>query len=103
MKLGYRIAILISIPLLLLAVAWQAGRFDALASEARRLEARQDSWAQENRKLEASIRVLSSRERIAALAEDLGLEKAGADRRIRVLVRPRSGAAATGIEEGSHD
>ena len=79
-------AILLSIPLLLIAVAWQAGRFDSLAAEARRLEASQESWVQENRKLEAGIRVLSSRERVEALAENLGLEKAGPERRVRVIL-----------------
>jgi hypothetical protein len=107
MKRGYMYAILLSIPLLLLAVAWQAGRFDALAAEARRLEASEESWVQENRKIEASIRVLSSRERAAALAESLGLEKAGADRRIRVTVKPRpaqaSAQAAAQAQESSND
>jgi hypothetical protein len=91
MKRGYLYAILLSIPLLLLAVAWQAGRFDSLAAEARRLEASQGAWVQENRKIEASIRVLSSRERAEALAKSLGLEKAGADRRLRVTIQ--SGAS----------
>ena len=86
MKRGTLFALLLSIPLLLLAVAWQAGRFDSLAAEARRLEASQDSWVQENRKLEAGIRVLSSRERAATLALSLGLEKAGPERRLRVLL-----------------
>lgn len=89
------VAILVSIPLFLLALAWQAGRFDALASEARRVEAAQESWVQENRKLEASIRVLSSRERAAATAESLGLEKAGPERRIRVVL-PGSGEGGAG-------
>jgi hypothetical protein len=84
-------AIVISIPLLLIAVAWQAGRYDSLAAEARRLEASQESWVQENRKLEAGIRVLSSRERAASLAESLGLEKAGPERRLRVIL-PGSGS-----------
>ncbi len=83
-------AILISIPLLLIALAWQAGRFDSLAAEARKLEASQESWVQENRKLEAGIRVLSSRERTAALAQSLGLELAGPERRLRVIL-PGSG------------
>ncbi len=83
-------AILISIPLLLIALAWQAGRFDSLAAEARKLEASQESWVQENRKLEAGIRVLSSRERAAALAQSLGLELAGTERRLRVIL-PGSG------------
>lgn len=92
MKRGYVYAILITIPLLLLAVAWQAGRFDGLAAEARRLESSQESWVQENRKLEAGIRVLSSRERAEALAESLGLEKAGPERRLRVVIQPKAGA-----------
>jgi hypothetical protein len=79
-------AILLAIPLLLIAVAWQAGRYDSLAAEARRLESAQESWVQENRKLEAGIRVLSSRERAASLAEGLGMEKAGPERRLRVLL-----------------
>jgi hypothetical protein len=98
MKRGYVYAILISIPLLLLAVAWQAGRFDGLASEARRLEASQESWVMENRKLEAGIRVLSSRERADALAQSLGLEKAGPERRLRVLIQPKAGAQGTAHE-----
>ena len=89
MKKGYLYAILISIPLLLLAVSWQAGRFAALASEARRLEAAEESWVQENKKIEAGIRVLSSRERTEANAERLGLEIAGPDRRLRDVIDPK--------------
>jgi hypothetical protein len=81
-------AMLVSIPLLLLAVSWQAGRFAALASEARRLEAAQESWVQENEKIEAGIRVLSSKERIESLAERLGLRKAAPDQRLRVVIDP---------------
>jgi cell division protein FtsL len=95
MKRAYVYALLITVPLLLLAVAWQAGRYDSLAAEARRLEASQESWVQENRKLEAGIRVLSSRERAAALAESLGLEKAGPERRVRIVVQPQAKAAGT--------
>ncbi len=86
MKPGMLFAIILSIPLLLIVVAWQAGRFDTLAVEARRLEASQESWVQENRKLEAGIRVLSSRERAAVLAQSLGLEIAGPERRLRVVL-----------------
>ena len=86
MKRVILFALLLSVPLLLLAVAWQAGRFDSLAAEARRLEVSQEAWVQENRKLEAGIRVLSSRERAASIAEGLGLEKAGPERRLRVVL-----------------
>jgi hypothetical protein len=94
MKRGYLYAMLLSIPVLLLLVAWQAGRYDALANEARRLEDSQEAWVQENRKLEAGIRVLSSRERAASLAEGLGLKKAGPERNLRVIVQPRAAQEA---------
>jgi cell division protein FtsL len=87
------IALAAAIPLALLAVAWQAARYDALAAEARRLEAAQASWVDENRKLAAGIRVLSSKERVAKAAEELGLERAGPERRLRVLVMPPAPAA----------
>jgi hypothetical protein len=86
MKKGPLYAMLVSIPILLLALSWQAGRFAALSAEARRLETAQEAWVQENRKIEAGIRVLSSRERTEANAERLGLEKAGPDRRLRVVI-----------------
>jgi hypothetical protein len=103
MKRGYLYAMLLSIPLLLLLVAWQAGRYDRLASEARRLEDSQESWVQENRKLEAGIRVLSSRERAETLAESLGLRKAGPERSLRVIVKPAARPAERPAErqEGS--
>jgi len=91
MKRGLLFALLVTIPLLLIAVAWQAGRYDSLAAQTRRLEGSQESWLQENRKLEAGIRVLSSRERTAALAESLGLEKAGPDRRLRLVLPGTTG------------
>lgn len=93
-------AILVSIPLLLIAMAWQAGRFDALAAEARKLEASQESWVQENRKLEAGIRVLSSRERAAALARSLGLEMAGPERRLRVILPGSDASVGAGAGSG---
>ena len=95
MRRGFVYAMLITLPLLLLVVAWQAGRFDSLASEARRLEASQETWVQENRKLEAGIRVLSSRERADALAQGLGFEKAGPERRVRIVVQPQAQAQGT--------
>jgi hypothetical protein len=96
MKGPAKIAILVSVPLLLLCLAWQAGRYDRLSSEARRLEASQEQWLQENRKLEAGIRILSSRERAASLAEGLGLEKAAPEHRLRVVLPERGGEGTNG-------
>ena len=76
----------LSLPLLLVAAAWQAGRYASLAAEARRLEAAQEEWVRENQKLEAGIAVLSSRERAQSLAKALGLVKAPPERRLRIDV-----------------
>jgi len=97
MRRGYLYAMLLSIPILLLLVAWQAGRYDELANEAKLLEDRQEAWVQENKKLEAGIRVLSSKERADSLAEGLGLKRASPDRSLRVIVQPRGGRG------GAHD
>ena len=94
MKRAILLAAILSIPFMLLAVAWQAGRFDSLAAEARRLELSQGSWVEENEKLGADIRVLSSRERAATLAESLGLEKAGPERRVRILLPSTKGSSS---------
>ncbi|HOX47821.1 MAG TPA: cell division protein FtsL [Spirochaetia bacterium] len=85
MKHRAAIALVLSAPLLLVAAVWQAGRYAALAAEARRLEAAQEEWIEQNKKLLASIAVLSSRERAASLAAELGLEKAGPSRRLIVV------------------
>lgn len=93
------IAAAVAVPLLLLAVAWQGGRYAALAAEARRIEAEQKAWIEENRKLDASVRVLSSREKAQERAEALGLEKAAPGQRLRIEAAAGAatgGAVATG-------
>ncbi|HOX32273.1 MAG TPA: cell division protein FtsL [Spirochaetales bacterium] len=86
MKKSLAWAMILALPLVLVAAVWQAGRSAALAAEARRLEEAQELWVQENEKLEAGIAVLSSRERAASLAKALGLVKAEPARRLRVDV-----------------
>jgi hypothetical protein len=93
MKRRWLYAALLSIPLLLIAVAWEAGRFDSLADETRRLESAQQSWVDENEKLGADILVMSSRQRTADLADSLGLEKAGPERRLRIVLPARANGA----------
>jgi hypothetical protein len=78
------IAAAVAVPLLLVAVAWQGGRYAVLAAQAKRVEAAQEAWVDENRKLDASVRVLSSREKVEERAQRLGLEKAAPDRRLRI-------------------
>ena len=65
-----------TIPLFLGVVAWQSFRYMELESNIRRLEADQKELVVENRKLIASIAVLSAPSRIEQIAvQDLGLKK----------------------------
>jgi len=68
--------IVLSIPLLLGIVAWQSVRYTELDRDVRRLEAAQEDWVENNKKLIAGIAVLSSSGRIEQVAvRDLGLVK----------------------------
>ncbi|MDR2619503.1 MAG: cell division protein FtsL [Treponema sp.] len=68
--------IVVSIPLLLGITAWQSFRYTELDKDVRRLEAVQEDWVESNKRLIAGIAVLSSSERIEAIAlHDLGLSK----------------------------
>ena len=65
-----------SIPIFLGVVAWQSFRYDELVNDVRVLEAAQKELVVENRKLIASIAVLSAPARIEQIAvHDLGLSK----------------------------
>ena len=66
----------LTIPIFLGIVAWQSFRYTELESNIRRLEADQKELVVENRKLIASIAVLSAPSRIEQIAvQDLGLSK----------------------------
>jgi len=66
----------LSIPFFLAIVAWQSFRYTELESSIRRLEADQKELVVDNRKLIASIAVLSAPSRIEQIAvKDLGLKK----------------------------
>ena len=68
--------LVLTIPLFLGVVAWQSFRYMELESSVRVLEAAQKELVVENRKLIASIAVLSSPSRIEQIAvQDLGLSK----------------------------
>jgi len=78
MKLRYALLyfIVITIPLFLGVVAWQSVRYANLDRNVRRLEAVQEDWVDNNKKLIAGIAVLSSSRRIEQVAvRDLGLKK----------------------------
>ena len=66
----------LSIPLFLGLVAWQSVRYTKLDENVRRLEADQEDWVRNNKKLIAGVAVLSSSARIERIAiQDLRLSK----------------------------
>ena len=66
----------LSIPFFLGIAAWQSIRYTELDKKVRRLEAVQENWIENNRKLIAGIAVLSSASRIEQVAiYDLELSK----------------------------
>ena len=66
----------LSIPFFLGLTAWQSNRYAELDRNVRRLEAAQEDWVEDNKKLIAWIAVLSSSARIEQIAvHDLGLAK----------------------------
>jgi len=68
--------IVLTIPFLLGVVAWQSVRYTELEKDVRRLEAAQEDWISNNKKLIAAIAVLSSSSRIRQIAvNDLSLVK----------------------------
>jgi cell division protein FtsL len=68
--------LIITIPVFLGALGWQAARYGALEKEIRRNETTQEEWIAGNRRLIADIALLSSSERIESIARDeLGLHK----------------------------
>ena len=68
--------IVLSIPVFLGIVAWQSVRYTELDRGVRRLEAVQEDWVENNKKLIAGIAVLSSSQRIEQVAvRDLSLVK----------------------------
>jgi len=68
--------IVFSIPVFLGFAAWQSVRYAKLDRNVRRLEAVQEDWVENNKKLVAGIAVLSSSSRIDQVAaHDLQLSK----------------------------
>ncbi len=97
MKRSLVMLITVTTCLFVLGAAWQAGRYAALDAETRKLEEAQVGWLEENRKLEAGISVLASRERAAATAQALGLERVGPERRILITLPKRSSGDLNGF------
>jgi hypothetical protein len=79
-----------------LTLVWQAGRFTALKEKADELDNQQEKWSAENRKLEADISLLMSRQRTADMASSLGLIKIDPADRLRIVVIPTAQDTTTG-------
>ncbi|MDD3980583.1 MAG: septum formation initiator family protein [Spirochaetia bacterium] len=88
MKIGRFWLLMIGACLVALGMAWQSSRFADLAARADSLEREQAAWMAENRRIEAEIAQLSSRERIETQAQRLGLKKAQPEDILRVILAP---------------
>jgi len=81
-----------SIPIFLGIVAWQSIRYAELEKSVRRLEAVQEDWVENNKKLIAGIAVLSSSGRIEQVAvRDLGLSKVRPEDVLQVRIEEEQG------------
>ncbi len=97
-------ALAVVVPLLLFLNVWQGYRYEQMRREVARLEEQQRAQLEENKRLVASIAVLSSPARIEKIArEDLGLQRIDPRRTQRVTVAPqtvpRSSADGTAVGE----
>jgi hypothetical protein len=94
MKFGRFWALVILAGIFCIGMVWQASRFADLSAKAADLEQEQENWIAQNRKLEAEIALLSSRERTSAMADRLGLKKALPEEKLRILLSPESAQGA---------
>ena len=82
----------LTIPVFLGIAAWQSVRYVALDRNVRRLEAAQEDWVENNKKLIAGIAVLSSTSRIEQVAvHDLGLSKIHPEDVLQVRIEEEQG------------
>ncbi|HUW39599.1 MAG TPA: cell division protein FtsL [Rectinemataceae bacterium] len=89
-------ALAVVVSLVVMGTVWQAVRYETLAESAHDIESQQKDWVEQNRKLAAGIAVLSSRERAAAMAASLGLQKATPARRLMIVVPRGVGGGGNG-------
>jgi cell division protein FtsL len=81
-----------SVPVFLGIAVWQSIRYAELDRNARRLEAVQEDWVENNRKLIAGIAVLSSSSRISQVAiHDLRLTKMQPENVLQVRIEEGQG------------
>ena len=81
-----------TIPIFLGVAAWQSVRYTELDSNIRRLEAVQEDWVENNKKMIAGVAVLSSSSRVEQVAvHDLGLSKIRPEDVLQVRIEEEQG------------
>lgn len=92
MKKFIGMAMALSLPLLMLALAGQSARYFAIVSEMRRLEAVQSDWVEENRRLLSDIAIAKSRSRVGeAMSGMPGYHMVSPKTTLRIRVEPERG------------
>ncbi len=92
MKIGRFWTLMIAAGLFALGMVWQSSRFADLSAKAEELEVEQENWIAKNRKIEAEIALLSSRERTEAMANRLGLKRALPEDKLKIILAPGAGS-----------
>jgi len=100
MKIGRFWTLMILAGFFALGMVWQSSRFTDLSAKARLLEEEQESWIAENRKIEAEIALLSSRERTEAMASRMGLKKALPEEKLRIQLTPSGEGVSQALGSG---
>jgi len=101
MKIGRFWTLMILAGFFALGLVWQSSRFTDLSAKARLLEEEQESWIAENRKIEAEIALLSSRERTEAMASRMGLKKALPEEKLRIQLTPSGESISQALGSGT--
>ena len=92
MRYGLLYFFVLTIPVFLGVAAWQSVRYTELDKNVRRLEAVQEDWVGNNRKLMAGIAVLSSSGRIGQVAIfDLRMSKMQPEDVLQVRIEGENG------------
>ena len=82
--------IVFTIPLFLGITAWQSIRYSDLEKETRTLEAAQEKWVEDNKKLIADIAFLTSSDKVEKIAvNDLRLQKIKPENVLQVWIERR--------------
>lgn len=89
-NIGYALLV-IAMPLMLFAAAWQSSRYSSLQRETASLEKKQTEIIDSNKHLISGISILSAPDRIERMAQDeLSMRKVRKDEILRIALRKES-------------